>query len=279
VALFKNGIRDGRVDPNKKFRFRTYTDGTLRAMLTERYAIIDNEWYIEQIRETFKGIGGDEPRFVHWRGNADTVVGNLVIPDSITQRDDSDYGGMLSITNSEIGVRRLTLLPSIFRSICTNGCVFGQEFLDKLSQVHKGEIDLKLLSSTIVRSVGQALPRMGDGIEKFLSMKDKKLTTSPSKVIAQLAMDNKLSLGGSGQVAQIAEEFSNHEINSRNLFGIVNALTRAAQKQDPAEHLRMEEIAGRFMDFDDNRWANYNIRANAMDDKMYNKAFGIVTAA
>jgi hypothetical protein len=76
VQLFKNGIRDKRVDPEKVFKFRTYGDGTLRAMLSDQYAIVDNVWYLEHLADVFKGHA-EEPFFEHWATDGDTLHGNL----------------------------------------------------------------------------------------------------------------------------------------------------------------------------------------------------------
>ncbi len=66
-------------------------------------------------------------RLSHWRGDADTLWGNVLIPDTIRQESDSDYGGMVSIGNSEIRERRITSRPSVFRAICFNGCIWDRE--------------------------------------------------------------------------------------------------------------------------------------------------------
>lgn len=277
LAMYKNGIRDNRIDPNKQFRFRTYTDGTLRAMLSERYAIIDNVWYLEQLKKTFKNIGGDEPRFVHWRGDADTLYGNLVLPDTAKNEPDSDYGGMFSVSNCEIGTRRLSLTASVFRAICTNGCTFGQHLGSRLNRVHRGTIDLHKLSEEISSDINTQVPLLADGIDTFLKMQNKKLEVQPSTMIAQIARDFQLTPGAKGQAVGVATEYNHHEKQYRNLFGIVNAITRAAQLFSPEEHVRLENIAGELMNYDDSRWTNYNTRAKTLDKKEYDKVFGIVS--
>lgn len=277
LAMFKNGIREGRIDPDKEFRFRTYTDGTLRAMLSDRYAIIDNVWYLENIKKIFNEMGGDEPRFVHWRGNADTLYGNMLLPDTCRDESDSDYGGMISVSNCEIGKRRLALTPSVFRSICTNGMIFGQEMGRRLSQVHRGEIDLVKLRDRIVTNINEQIPLIKAGVDTFLTMKDKNLEVSADKMIAQVARDHKLSYGQKGEAAQAVIEFGKHESNFKNLFGIVNAITRVAQLQNPDEQVRLEEIGGYLMGFDDSRWVDYNKRAKTLHKDEYNKVFGLVS--
>lgn len=278
VALFKNGIRDGRVDPEKEFKFRTYTDGTLRAMLSDRYAYIDNVWYINQLRDAFAQIGGDEPGFVHWRGNADTLYGNLLIPDSLRTDGDSDHGGMLSVSNCEIGKRRLNLTPSIFRSLCTNGCIFGLEELDRISQVHRGDVDLVKLRETMFEGITTAAPMLGGYVDQFLAMKERELEVKPSQMIAQVAQDYKLSTGSNGQAVATLSQFATHENAHRNLFGIVNAITRAAQEYDPNEHVRLDEVGGTLMGFDEKRWESYNKRAAGLSPKQVDKIYGRVSA-
>ena len=274
VALFKNGIRDGRVDPEKEFKFRTYTDGTLRAMLSDKYAIIDNVWYLNEI----KSIMGDEPRFTHWRGDADTLYGNLLVPDTIRQESDSEYGGMLSVSNCEIGKRRLSLTPSIFRSLCTNGLIFGQEMGERLSQVHRGSVDLMKLRERMDDNINETLPLISAGIDQFLEMQKMPLTAQPTEIIAQIAQDYKLSSGQNGQAVEVVRQFGKHESGNRNLFGIVNAITRAAQEYDPAEHVRLDEIGGGMMEYDPSKWVAYNNRAKGMSEKQRNKIFGRVAA-
>lgn len=278
VKLFKNGIRDGRVDPNKEFKFRTYTDGTLRAMLSDIYGYIDNVWYIENLRKIFKTVGGDEPGFIHWRGNADTIYANLLIPDSLRQEGDSDYGSMLGVGNCEIGKRRLSLTASLFRGLCTNGLIFGLEVLDKISQVHRGEIDLNKVYNDLVGGVTMGVPQIESQIDSFLEMRQRELDVPVTHMIAQIAQDYNLTSGGKGQAVQVVQQFNKHEKANRNLFGIVNSITRVAQEVDPVEHVRLEQVGGSLMEFDATGWDAYNKRASAMKDAKRNKIFGRVAA-
>ena len=274
INLFSNGLRDGRVDPDKKFRFRTYDDGTMRAVLSEKYAILDNVWYLEQIKDIFGKLGHDEPRFVHWRGDADTLYGNMLLPDTVFQASDSDYGGMISVSNCEIGTRRLSLTPSIFRSICTNGCVFGQHRGNSVNQVHRGNIDLGLLKSKIVKDIDEIIPILNNSGIRLLDKNSQnyKLDTAASRLIAQVSKDQKLS---QKQTIQVLEEYANHEKGFGNLFGIINAVTRAAQVDTPEEHVRLEGIGGVLMNHDVNRWNKLNLRAQNMEENEYHKILGI----
>ena len=276
LEVFKNGYR--RIESDKEFRFRTYGDGTLRAMLSDRYAVINNVWYLETLAELFKEIGGDEPRLSHWRGDADTLYGNVLIPDTCRADQDSDYGGMISISNCEIGIRRLSQFPSVFRAICMNGCIWDQEKGEKISKVHRGEINLNELRVEIANNLNDQIPLLADGVARFLALKDKVVDKAVklSNVFAMIAYENKLSFGQNGQAAKVASMFSEHEAGNRNLFGIVSAITRAGQEYDPAEWVRFDGLAGSLMNYSDNQWNALQARAKAIDPKTYDKVFGIV---
>jgi hypothetical protein len=236
-----NGWR--RLDQNKKFLFRTYTDGTLRAMLTEQYAIVDNEWFIEEIRKNVPG-----GRLSHWQGDADTIYGNVLIPDTIREEKDSDYGGMLSLSNCEIGTRRIDLTPSIFRAICMNGCIWGQTKGEGLNKVHRGKIDLEWFALQIKKHINKQIPLLPQGIDKLLGTRSIGWDGASAKVvIAQLAKDYKLAKGHATAVLDgyHAERTLTPEY-AQTLFGVTNAVTRAGQKLgSPAEWVKMDELGGR----------------------------------
>jgi len=278
VSLFKNGIRDGRVEPDKEFKFRTYTDGTLRAMVSDRYAIIDNVWYLEMLKGAFSDYA-EQPLFEHWRGDADTIYGDLRIPAISHTSNDSDYGGMLFIGNCEIGKARISICPAVWRMICTNG-MMGWGRGQRWSKVHRGEVDLKVLAGDITAKINETVPTLMNGINALLGTKDRKFEANPSELIAQVANEYKLSTGGTGQAVQVLDQYGKHESAFRNLFGIVNAVTRTAQLQkDPAEQFRLEEVGGQLTNLDSKQWDRLNTVAMALGKEKVEKTYGIVSSS
>ena len=280
VRVFQNGLR--RIEKDKEFRFRTYTDGTLRAVLSDKYAIINNIWYLETLAELFREIGGDEPRLSHWKGDADTIYGNVLIPDTCRAESDSDYGGMISISNCEIGIRRLSQFPSIFRAICMNGCIWDQESGSKVNKVHRGEIDLKGLRIDIAANINDQIPLIQAGVDKFLALRDKIVAKDVpmGNIFALIAKENAMSFGANGQVSALAVEFANHEAANTNLFGVVNAITRVGQNYSPSEWVRFDEVAGKLMGYSDSQWEGFQTRAKGLDAKeVREKIYGLVTAS
>lgn len=270
LVVLKNGWR--RADAKKEMLFRTYNDGTLRAVLSDRYAIIDNVWYLQVLEQLFKKIGGTEPRLSHWRTEgADTIYGNLLIPDTCRQDTDSDYGGMLNIGNCEIGKRRLIQVPSVFRAICMNGCIWDEQRGEKLNKVHRGQIDYKSLIQSIFTNIQSQIPLLEEGIKRFLETKDLLIPQHQlQNAFAQLAIDNKFS---PKTVGMIVKEYVTHEGDSKNLFGMINAITRAGQLMDNDDWYAMDVLGGQLMNYTKPQFEKFMARANTLTRDDINKVF------
>jgi hypothetical protein len=265
------GLRMGQrhVEAGKKFLFRAYKDGTLRAVLSDIYGIIDNRWYIETLKALIPG-----GRMSHWRGDADTIYGNVLIPDTIREDKDSDYGGMISLGNCEIGIRRLEQYPSVFRAICMNGCIWDQTKGNIITQVHRGEIDLVDLRERIMLNVNKQIPLLQSGVDRFLAMRDRPIDAECplSNLFAAIAKDNGFS---NAQVNEVAEQFLQNEKTDRNAFGVVNAITRAGQKFSNANWLDFDMVAGNLMNMSDTQWGGLVSRAKSLDEKVVAKMFAV----
>ncbi len=271
VVAVRNGLR--HMKPEKQLRFRTYKNGTMRAYLTDQYAPVDNRWYLEQIKRLIP-----EGRLSHWRGDADTIYGNVLIPETImdyentNNPDDKDYGGMISIGNCEIGTRRISQYPSLFRAICMNGCIWGQiKGKDIIGKKHRGTIDLKVLGKQIEDNIEKQLPLLPQGIQRLLGIKAFGCgDVKPANLIAVVAQDHKLTAKES---TEVLTQWVQHEKNDRNLFGITNAITRAGQTMSNARWVQLDNVGGNLLDMDQGRWSTYKTRANMLSEKDLTKIF------
>jgi hypothetical protein len=277
VQLFKNGIRDGRVDPDKIFKFRTYGDGTLRAMLSDIYATIDNVWYLEHLQDVFTDYPDGEVKFEHWSTNGDTIHGNLRIPGIEANYDDGEHGGMLFVGNCEIGTRRISIAPAVWRQICTNG-MMGWAKGQMWDKVHRGAVDLGGLAREITSQITDKIKMIDSGIAALQGTREHEFVkgVKPSQVIAQVADEYKLTFGQKGQAVAAIGEYVNHESSFRNLYGVINAITRVAQEQEPAEQHRLEAVGGELARFSDKDWNRTNVLAGSMNEDKYNKILGRV---
>ena len=265
--LANNALR--RLNQDKEYRLRTYTDGTCRAFVTDKYAPVDNRWYLETLQEFMP-----EGRLSHWKGDEDTIYGNILLPDTILDYgtdDDSDYGGMISIGNCEIGKRRISQTPSLFRSICLNGCIWGQVSGKQIRRRHIGTIDLEALKVEIGENIEHQLPLLPNGITKFLAMREfENGDVSMKNIIAAVCKDERFT---KREASTVLEQFATYENHERNLFGVVNAITRAGQEFDSATWVKFDEVGGSLIDTDASRWSAILKRADSMQDKDFEKVF------
>ena len=267
--------REDRFDQDKERLWRTWSDGSLRAMLSDKYAIVNNSWVMEVIREAVPA-----GMLSHWRGHADNMYGNVLIPDSIRQEDDSDYGGMLSIGNSEIGMRRISSTPSVFRAICMNGCIWDQEKGKSIRQVHRGEIDLALLKHEIIENLNEQIPLMDHGIDLLLKLRSYGNEGVPmSKIVGQVCSDNRVTKKHSfGVLKAFAVEKSEVEELANTAFGVANAFTRFGQTLGDDGWVKFDEIGGKIANMTEAKWSSTVKSAKSMDDKQLEKLFGSIAA-
>ena len=270
VTVIKNGFR--RLKQDKPFLFRTREDGTMRAMLSDIYAKVDNEWFLKSLQQIVPGA-----RLSHWKGDGDTIFGNLLIPDTIREEKDSEYGGMLSIGNSEIGTRRIETCPSIFRAICMNGCIWGQEQGKAIKQVHRGKIDLEKLFAVIKTNLELQIPLLPVGIDMLMKTRELKWSgDSMRPLFAQVANEFSMSKAEATSLlgAYNVERAGTPEY-SRTLFSVVNAITRAGQTFSPQTWVKFDEIGGKLMSFDKSGWEHLTNSAKRLKEKEVEEAFNV----
>ena len=267
-GIITNGIR--RVDASTKYKIRCHNDGTMRAFLSERYAEVDNRWYLEQIKNIIPA-----GRLSHWKGDSNTIWGNVLIPDTIREEDDSDYGGMVSIGNCEIGKRNVKSLPSVFRAICMNGCIWDQTKGSEIKVRHIGDIDLNSLAMKLRNNIEAQIPLLPQGIQRMLGIRAKGTDGVPMKnLIAATAETHKIDKRGASAVLQAwVKDESPIAPEDRSLFDIVNSVTRAGQSLDNQSWVRFDQIGGQLVNYADNQWANLKSRAESYDDKDFKRVF------
>lgn len=263
-----------RTDQKKTRLFRTWTDGTLRAVLSDQYAIVNNLWFLETLKNLIPG-----GLLSHWRGDADTIFGNVLIPDTIREESDSHYGGMLSIGNSEIGLRRVLSMPSVFRAICMNGCIWEQEKGVAVSQVHRGSIDFKGLELAIAKNLQAQIPLLSKGIDKVLGTRAYKFAdVSTINMVAQFFKDFDLPKSKSPKFfAQFNVELGILGNEAMTAFGLQSALTRLGQELDNDDWVKYDQIAGKIANLTPDRWGGMLQRARTLDAKDIAKVLGDVS--
>jgi hypothetical protein len=258
-----------RFNVEKDRLFRTWNDGTLRACLSTKYIVINNVWVLEQIKRVIPG-----GLLSHWRSNPDELWGNVLIPDTIRVVDDSDYGGLLSVGNSEIGTGRLYSQPSVFRSICMNGCIYDKQSGQAISKVHLGRnFDLDALSTLIFNNLNKQIPLLDSGIDKLLALKQYEAKdVNHLQLLGQLAIDFRFNAKQLNEVtkAYIKEEETIGEMVKTG-FGLATSITRAGQQLSNQEWVLFDEYGGSFLEMTKDRWDKFVNSANKLGNKELQK--------
>ena len=267
--ILENGLR--RIDKDTNYKIRTYNDGTIRAFLSEKYAEVDNRWFLNQIKDIIPG-----GRLSHWRGDADTIWGNVLIPDTIREEDDSDYGGMVSIGNCEIAKRNVMSMPSLFRAICMNGCIWSQMKGHEIKVRHIGDIDFDQLSGKLRHNIEAQIPLIPQGIERMLGLRAKGTDGVPMKKIIAAVAEKSVEVDKRGATS-ILEAWVTKESKiapeTRSLFDVVNSVTRAGQGLDNQTWVKCDELGGRLTNSTDKQWENLKRRAGDLEDADFSRIF------
>lgn len=263
-----------RQDQDKPRLFRTWDNGTLRALLSEEYAIVNNQWFMELIESLVPG-----GLLSHWRGDADTIFGNVLIPDSIRQEADSQYGGMLSIGNSEIGTRRYLSLPSVFRAICMNGCIWEQEKGKSVSGVHRGKLDYSKIGAEIAYNLQQQIPLVSAGIDKLLQSRSLVMgDVSYLPVFAEVFRQFKIAKAKAPKVLaafNVERKILGDDV--KTAFGVQAAITRAGQEFDNEVWVDFDKIGGQLAGLTPANWESIIKRASTLKAEDVAAVLGDVT--
>jgi len=267
------GLGMQRLKQDKEFLFRTYTDGTLRAMLSNLYKTIDNRWLIDILRE----VAPDGRVSHHDKSDCDTVSFNVLYPDSIIQdNEDGEFGVLSYMGNSEIGDGRLESYPSVFRAICMNGCIWDRVDGSVISVVHRGKtVDLEALKAKIVTNIADQVPLRQEILDKFVALRKIELETTVENVVAQVAIDNILA---PNHAKEILKQFNENESGYPNMFGIVNAVTRAGQLFDRNTWNKFDRIGGHYLAMSESGLNSFLGRAKNIDEKKMKKYLGFELA-
>ena len=252
AAVIKNGLRKLE-DKNGLIRLRN--DGTVRAFLSEQYAILDNRWFLDVIRSIIP-----DGLVSHWRSDSgDSVYFNVLIPDSMRAETDSEYGGMLACGNGETGSRKLSTCPSVFRAICRNGCIWDEtKGTGIIERVHRGAIDLNALAARIRDNLNRQIPLLGDGIDRMLAtrsyMSDVGAVPAIGSVLRSLRIPGITRETSDAIFAGFKEQRT--ETARVTAFDVIQGLTKSAQSFSAGLQETVERAAGSAMLWNADRWNN-----------------------
>lgn len=253
--LFLNYLQAAQSElREKKYRVRTQGNA-VRAFLSDEYKPIDNEWFVKTLAELIPS-----GRLSHFNfASADTIYGNILIPDTILAEEDSDYGGMLSISNCEIGLRRAEILPSIFRAICMNGCIWDMKKGSYFSMVHRGEPNLSEIKDKMNAHIRANIALIPDYKVRMLAARQWELSVNPLQLFAEITEQLKLS---ATEGRRMCDEWKDNEGAEKTAWHVLNGVTRACQSYHPDDWVAVDKFIGTIM-LNESKWERLQSRAKS----------------
>ena len=261
---------------NVRIRHDDEGNDVVRAIVSERYGVIDNHEAMEMVSNALPSL--NDALASHLFNDGDDIFGNILLPDYMKSEPDSDYGVGIAFKNSEIRNSTFKISPFLFRAICLNGMIWGRMNSEiNVNQRHMGKIDLGDLQMQVTQAVKVALTQGNDMLTLLGYAKQVKVT-NPVAVIAQLARDEKMTieqgkLWHKGYLDSLHERHG--DVHEKSAFGIINGLTRSAQDYTGSTREEMETLASKILApaIDSSlqeiskRWGLIDARANQLEEK------------
>ena len=261
---------------NVRIRHDDEGNDVVRAIVSERYGVIDNHEAMEMVSNALPSL--NDALASHLFNDGDDIFGNILLPDYMKSEPDSDYGVGIAFKNSEIRNSTFKISPFLFRAICLNGMIWGRMNSEiNVNQRHMGKIDLGDLQLQVTQAIKVALTQGNDMLTLLGYAKQVKVT-NPVAVIAQLARDEKMTieqgkLWHKGYLDSLHERHG--DVHEKSAFGIINGLTRSAQDYNASTREEMETLASKILApaIDSSlqeiskRWGLIDARANQLEEK------------
>jgi hypothetical protein len=255
-------------------RIRPDEDGNpvIRMVGSDRYGILNNYEVLEMIQNALPASDIDKALASHVFDNGDDMKGNILLPDNMKKFPDSDYGVGIAFSNSEIGKKTVEIHPFLFRAICLNGCIWGRRNMTQgVSKKHLGEMNKDDIAEHVKYVCQIALSEGHSLLEQMNFSRDASVPEDlVGNVIAYLTRENKMT------VAEGKAWYNDYQVEPYSSgFGIVNGLTRAAQRYDGNDRWNLENIAGSILtpsltatkEQVVNRWDKVVERASELEEK------------
>lgn len=228
-------------------------DGKIRAVLSDRYRIMDNYDLVFLALEEFKR---KETVEIYRIDLTETMLYLKAIDRKLTEEireGDIIHGGLI-IRNSEVGASSFRVEPFLLRKICSNGLI-GKHSLKKIhlgrQTAEEGEIEW---SDETKRLEDKAFwAKVRDIIRNTFDRKIFLSWIKKMKEAAEIEIEKpKEAIDNVVRYAGLTEEQKNillMHFTEKTKYGMVNAITSLARDtQDIQERIRLEEIGGKLLE-------------------------------
>lgn len=215
-------------------------NSTIRGVLSARYEKLDNRQLLEALLPAVAGMGHEVKLFdltdesFHLR-LIDPRMSRLALPgDPLIVA--------IHLANSEVGLRAVTIDACIFRQVCSNGMVrkVGGKSLMRQRHIH---VPSAQLVPSIREAIAQAQLVAAAFIEQMI-LSTKAIVPDPERAISSLAD----AWGLSKQTVEFIKFGLFGETHQDTLYGLVNAVTNAAQRLPVDGRYELETLASTLID-------------------------------
>ena len=269
------------LDPKKHLRMARCMDGNVRALLSNGYRRFENEDMAEKVLPVINELGLDLM-------SCEITDRRLYIKavDPKVTREIKVLGGewgdgrhiikrgcaapAITLSNSETGDGRLSVLGGIYQDWCTNLASFGARSLKKTHlgarhQLTDGEELYELFTDKTKKLTDEALwnqvcdvvratfdaVKFGELVDRIEGAQEDKIEGDPVKVVELTAKKFGADEGTKKNILK-------HLIEGGSLsrFGLYNAITRAAQDiESYDEATRFESVGGQIIELPRTEWS------------------------
>lgn len=244
-------------------------DGNARAFLSDRYRRVDHEQIAEAALPVL--LESDEIRILSATVTELKMYLQVVFPrlEEEVRPGDPVQGGLI-ITNSEIGNGAFEIRPMVYRLVCTNGMIAGEEASSgRLRRRHigrqvEGDEDYTLYEDDTREADDRALMlKIRDAIralsdpQRFLNLMTRMSQAAASQPVANpVAAVEELGKSFAlpeGERHSILEQLIRSGDYSQ--WGMTNAVTAISHSCDSYDRaVELEEIGGRILELDARAW-------------------------
>lgn len=212
--------------------------GTVRAFLSDRYRVIDHlDVLMCALNELQAHDAEIEDCFLS-ETEMNVKIKSQKLRDFVRHKDDLMIGGIF-LTNSETGHKALRVEPRLFRVKCSNGLIIEEMVTREIHIGNGDEAFDEIIYLSLRRSIRELFSKFGDIIQALRESSEIKIKNA-QKLISNVVEHYRLS---EAQRDNILMAFGAEPEFDK--YGIVNALTLAAQKETTWEKsVEMERIAG-----------------------------------
>lgn len=233
-------------ESKKPYLVRTY-DKDVRAVLSDRYAVIDNTEILTKLHEAVGLLQKQAGRDV-----VPEIIRGSVTPDDLYMRlrfkgtdvlppgESGPYGIGIFLQNGETGLHRLKALPCLWRGACDNTLVIDSANEAAIDVRHYG--NQGVLADRVAEAIGHGLKLGREYLNQLILSRQVEIPDIFG-VISKMAESE-------GWSTQFTDTVRTGTEGERNLYGMINGLTWAAKEalaDKPVEMAEMEIRAGRML--------------------------------